>query len=88
MRYTLTAKHGGKTRRATVYGRADNMDPKIVPLMVHDGATEQEIADADAAMSAIPLIMDRASGDEIWAKGSIVLRCEDGRVVKTMDAKD
>lgn len=85
--YTLTAKLGGKKRRTTVYGDHRNMDPKIVPLFVHEGATEEEIADADAAMSAMPVILRKASNDPVWARGEIVLAHSSGRVVKTMAAK-
>jgi hypothetical protein len=85
--YKLTATLGGRRRSARVTGDHRNMDPKIVPLFVHEGATEEEIADADASMSAMPIILNRAFKDEVWAKGRIVLAHSSGRIVKTMDAK-
>lgn len=87
--YLLRAEYRGEVREETVYGDDRNMPDQIVPLMVHDGAEKWEVADSDAAMSAIPVVMNRASTDEVWAKGHITLtNVKTGRIVKEMPAKD
>lgn len=86
-RYFLRAELDGLTKEAVVYGDARNMEPRIVPLMVRPDATEQEIADADASMSAQPIILNRAVNDPVWARGKITLADATGRVVREMPAK-
>lgn len=91
--YQLRAELDGETRIESVYGDARNMPEKIVPLMVHEGAEEWEVADADASMSSIARILNLAAGDDedarIWAKGEITLtNVKTGRVVTTMPAKE
>lgn len=86
--YELRAELDGEVRVETVYGDHRNMDPKIVPLMVHPDAKEWEIADADASLSAIPVVMNRAYEDEVWAKGTVTItHVKTGRIVRTMDSK-
>lgn len=85
--YVLRAEYNGITKIEEIWGNANNMPKKIWALMVGENATELEVQDADAAISAIPRILNLAKEDEIWAKGRITIE-RDGVVVKEMPGKD
>lgn len=85
--YLLRAEWDGQVREETIYGDDRNMDAKIVPLMVHEDAEAWEVADSDAALSAIPRVMNLASSDPVWAKGRVTLtNMKTGRLVREMPA--
>lgn len=86
--YELKAVLGDEVRVEEVFGDDRNMPERIVPLMVGEGATPAQVTDADAALAAIPLILNRAVDDEVWAKGRITLtNLKTGVVVREMEAK-
>ncbi len=51
------------------------------------GVAFQASDDDDASMQAIGIILDRAIGNDLWAKGHITLRDREGRLVREMPAK-
>jgi hypothetical protein len=43
--------------------------------------------DEDAMMQAIPIILDKATDNDLWAYGLIELRDIEGRLIRSMDPK-
>jgi hypothetical protein len=74
--YRLTARLDGRRRRTTITEPVDG------------GYFDKLPVDARATMSAIAKIMNKATRDEVWARGRIELtRLSDGVVIHTMDEK-
>lgn len=75
--------------RATRAGRSKEIDLPV-DLETYEAKRTLSIgggADDLAVMDAIPVIMNRATADPLWAKGRIVLTAPDGRVVQEMEEK-
>jgi hypothetical protein len=87
--YMLHARLGDEERVTLLTADDREVPAPIVPLLVHREAHPWEVADADACLSAIRLVMGWARTDPVWARGEVTLtHLKTGRIVRTLPAEE